>query len=545
MKLSLASSVLLLRAASLTTACRSNVYHNTRLHPLTSFIVAASSSSTPSLHSSLHSSASGRIRICPPSLLPSFKRSKIVSMMMSSSSADKDKNKNGGDGTDSTTTSTNNLQNTTVRKQQQRQKSTKLPEKQPSQQNPPLASPVSPPPLIDVDCNLLHQDLASLIPDDSSSSSRSINPYFRILHHPSTLSSNIRAVFSPSSTIDEAELLHPLLLKRTRVRRRSVDDDGELTEASDGNIGGDAIDIRMSVGVHPYNTDDDGNGGSGTFHQSAKDDNDGQNTARARIDHLLRIDRSTQSPSATARNNNDYTNDTKNAIDAAEPPSTPTTPFITCIGETGLDYSDGFPSKELQLPWFRFQLALAKEYDLPLFLHERLACRDLLDAIDGVFPPSSQSSSPPPPILVHCFTGSPSECREYVERGYYISLSGYVLKKGDGPAAVRECLRTGLLPIDRLMVETDAPYMGFTACRASYYKMEEERDGSEFRELSGKKKKRLVKGVYPNVPSALPMVLECVVECVNEGRRERREVEEEDVANILFENSVRFFGFCV
>merc|ERR1740124_529290 len=130
MKLSLASSVLLLRAASLTTACRSNVYHNTRLHPLTSFIVAASSSSsTPSLHSSLHSSASGRIRICPPSRLPSFKRSKIVSMMMSSSSADKDKNKNGGDGTDSTTTSTNNLQNTTVRKQQQRKKSTKLPEK--------------------------------------------------------------------------------------------------------------------------------------------------------------------------------------------------------------------------------------------------------------------------------------------------------------------------------------------------------------------------------------------------------------------------------
>lgn len=98
------------------------------------------------------------------------------------------------------------------------------------------------------------------------------------------------------------------------------------------------------------------------------------------------------------------------------------------------------------------------------------------------------------------------------------------------------------------MVETDAPYMGFTACRASYYKAEAEAEDSDFRELSGKKKKKLIKGIYPNVPSALTLVLACVVECVNEGRVERGELElleVEEVASVLFDNSVRFFGFCV
>jgi len=393
-----------------------------------------------------------------------------------------------------------------------------------------------------VDCNLLHPDLASLL-SDSSSSIGSIDPhYVRILHHPSTVISNIRAVFSPSSTIDEAELLYPLLVERERMRQQerldngceSVDD-GTVVEAGNGDAFHRHIDIRMSVGVHPYNTDDDGYGNKGIFQND--DSTDNQNTTPSRIDRILQLDRSTHDP-------------------ATGDDTLPTTPFITCIGETGLDYSEGFPTMERQIPWFQFQLTLAKDHGLPLFLHERLAFRDLVDAIDGVFPPSSSSTSSPipsPPIVIHCFTGSIPECKEYIARGYYISLSGFILKKGDGPAAIRECLRTGILPLDRLMVETDAPYMGFTACRASYYKAAEEEEadddfcGREFRELSGKKKKKLVKGIYPNVPSALPLVLKCVMECINEGRIERGEVEMEleVVACVLFENSVRFFGFCV
>ena len=88
---------------------------------------------------------------------------------------------------------------------------------------------------------------------------------------------------------------------------------------------------------------------------------------------------------------------------------------------------------------------------------------------------------------------------------YYISLSGYVLKKVDGPEAVGDCLRAGFIPLDQLMVET-APYMVFTSWRVLYYKLEDVvvvvvvvdggGDYGSFQELSNKKKKDdVAKGV--------------------------------------------------
>jgi TatD DNase family protein len=305
-------------------------------------------------------------------------------------------------------------------------------------------------------------------------------------------------MFSPSSTIEEAEEFHNVLLQSDIQSRNNID-------------------IRMSVGIHPYHT---GITEIGSFLDGSGNDNDNGNdndeNIKQRIKTLLEKDEDKK--------------------------------YITCIGETGLDYSDGFPNKKEQLPWFEFQLHQAKLYNMPLFIHERLAFDDTIALIDKVFPKeengsNGDSDSDSVNIIIHCYTGNKEELKEYISRGYYISLSGYILKKGDGPIEINNCLKDGMIPLEKLMIETDAPYMGYTKCRESYYEVEA-LINDDFQSLKSKKKKSLVKGIYPNVPSALPNVLEHVVECLNEGRKERGEevLDVEYVASTLFQNSKNFFG---
>lgn len=343
-------------------------------------------------------------------------------------------------------------------------------------------------PLIDVDCNLIHPDLISMLspppayyPYDEKAKSK----FFNILHHPSTSSSNIQGMFAPSSTIEEAEIFHEALLQSTAETRNNVN-------------------IRMSVGIHPYHT---------SVKEIGSFDSEGKNV-QSRIQSLLERD------NAAADDNNNKR-------------------YITCIGETGLDYSDGFPEREEQLPWFEFQLQQAKEYNMPIFIHERLAFQDTIELIDKVF-----LEDDPPKIIVHCFTGKTNELKEYISRGYYISVSGYILKSGDGPDEINQCLKDGIIPLDKLMIETDAPYMGFNTCRESYYNIES-MINDEFNTLKSKKRKSLMKGIYPNVPAALPKVLEHVVETLNVGRKEREEEELsiEMVASTFLNTSKSFFGF--
>lgn len=178
-------------------------------------------------------------------------------------------------------------------------------------------------------------------------------------------------------------------------------------------------------------------------------------------------------------------------------------------GECGLDYSDGFPPAEDQTKWFREQLSLAKELQKPLFLHERGAHSDFMRHLNeaGILSSSSSSSSSPAtpaaaattstaiqttaetliPCIVHCFTGSVDELKTYIQTGCYIGLTGHVLHRLDS-----NTLQTWMqiIPPDKVLVETDAPYMGFPGCR-----------GTE------KKKKN---SRYPNIPAALPQVLRAV-----------------------------------
>jgi TatD DNase family protein len=122
-------------------------------------------------------------------------------------------------------------------------------------------------------------------------------------------------------------------------------------------------------------------------------------------------------------------------------------PRLVGIGECGLDYYYLHSPKAQQREAFAAQIALAMELDLALVVHARDAFGDLFDvfASEGV----------PPRTVIHCFTGGPEDALGCLERGCDISISGIVTFKNAD--ALREAAR--LVPLDRLHVETDSPFL--------------------------------------------------------------------------------------
>jgi len=122
-------------------------------------------------------------------------------------------------------------------------------------------------------------------------------------------------------------------------------------------------------------------------------------------------------------------------------------PDVCGVGEIGLDYHYDFSDRADQHRVFRRQLELAAAIDKPVVIHSREAQGDTL-AILADFPSLSR-------VVFHCFTGTVGEAVELIDRGFWISLTGVAtFKKSD---ALREVAR--LVPSDRLMVETDSPYL--------------------------------------------------------------------------------------
>lgn len=128
--------------------------------------------------------------------------------------------------------------------------------------------------------------------------------------------------------------------------------------------------------------------------------------------------------------------------------------IVCAVGECGLDYNRMFSTKEEQLRAFREQVKLACELSLPIFVHEREAHEDLVSVLD-TFPKL-------PPVVVHCFTGSLEEAKRYVDMGFHIGFTGTICKFKRGEA-LRNIVTK--LPLDRIMIETDAPWMGFVKGR--------------------------------------------------------------------------------
>lgn len=120
---------------------------------------------------------------------------------------------------------------------------------------------------------------------------------------------------------------------------------------------------------------------------------------------------------------------------------------VIAVGEIGLDYYwDENPSKEIQKNAFRKQMALAEKLDLPVVIHDRDAHADTIEIIKE-FPKVTG--------VVHCFSGSVEFAKECVKLGYYVGVTGVVTFKN--AKKLVDVVKD--IPLNKLLVETDCPYM--------------------------------------------------------------------------------------
>ncbi len=172
---------------------------------------------------------------------------------------------------------------------------------------------------------------------------------------------------------------------------------------------------------------------------------------------------------------------------------------VVAIGECGLDYFRNFSPREDQLSAFRSQLSIAVDTGKPVFLHQRDAHDDFVETLEPMLPKLSRA-------VAHCFTGEHESLREYLGMGLYIGVTGWICDERRGQHLYDIA---DVVPDDRLMIETDAPYL-------------------LPRTLEPKPKTRR------NEPAWLPEVLRVLAEA--------RGQSVEHVAKITTENAERFFG---
>jgi TatD DNase family protein len=124
-------------------------------------------------------------------------------------------------------------------------------------------------------------------------------------------------------------------------------------------------------------------------------------------------------------------------------------PLAVAIGECGLDYNRDFSPRNVQREWFEAQILLAAELGMPLFLHERDASDDFAAILKNHRKNITR-------MVVHCFTGTGAELETWLELGAYIGITGWICDERRG-GHLGELIKT--IPADRLMIETDAPYL--------------------------------------------------------------------------------------
>ena len=169
------------------------------------------------------------------------------------------------------------------------------------------------------------------------------------------------------------------------------------------------------------------------------------------------------------------------------------------VGECGLDYNRDFSPRDVQRRWFVEQAELAAELSLPLFLHERDAFSDF----SGIL---REYAASVPAVVVHCFTGTGAELEYYLSLGCYIGITGWICDERRG-IHLTELVK--MIPADRLLLETDAPYL-------------------LPRDLPFKVRNRR------NEPKYLPHIAETVARLLGKGPVQ--------LAEETFANSKRFFG---
>ncbi|MEJ2258392.1 MAG: TatD family hydrolase [Woeseiaceae bacterium] len=176
-----------------------------------------------------------------------------------------------------------------------------------------------------------------------------------------------------------------------------------------------------------------------------------------------------------------------------------TRPSVVAVGECGLDYFRNFSPREAQLDAFRRQLAIATDTGLPVFLHQRDAHDDFVEVLEPALPGITRA-------VAHCFTGEGESLREYLAMGLYIGVTGWICDERRG-RHLHDIV--DIIPDDRLLIETDAPYLMPRTIRPQ-----------------------------PKTRRNEPMYLAEVLRVVAEARGQA----EEHVARITTDNARRFFN---
>lgn len=122
---------------------------------------------------------------------------------------------------------------------------------------------------------------------------------------------------------------------------------------------------------------------------------------------------------------------------------------VVAVGECGLDFYRDFSPREDQRAAFKQQLDIATETGLPVFLHQRDAHEDFVEILEPRLPGISRA-------VAHCFTGEETALQKYIDMDLYIGVTGWICDERRG-AHLKDIV--GLIPSDRLMLETDAPYL--------------------------------------------------------------------------------------
>ncbi|MBN2314877.1 MAG: TatD family hydrolase [Sedimentisphaerales bacterium] len=123
---------------------------------------------------------------------------------------------------------------------------------------------------------------------------------------------------------------------------------------------------------------------------------------------------------------------------------------VVAIGETGLDYHYNFSEHADQRRTFAAHLEIARELNLPVIIHSREAFDETMEILDQFVRLHGRLK-----VVFHCFSGSAEQARMVIDHGFYISLTGVVTFKN--ATKVQEVAKN--IPTDRLMLETDCPYM--------------------------------------------------------------------------------------
>jgi len=129
---------------------------------------------------------------------------------------------------------------------------------------------------------------------------------------------------------------------------------------------------------------------------------------------------------------------------------------FVAVGECGLDYNRIFSPKEKQIQVFDYQIKLAKKLGKPLYMH----CRDAFDDFIQVLKSNGYYNG-----VVHCFTGSQVQAEQLIKLGFYLGITGWLLDKRRNHYLV-QAIKT--IPIEKIMVETDAPWLSIDRKRESH-----------------------------------------------------------------------------